>query len=98
MRLRKKVRESQIEKEVVAWAKAQAILAIKFTPMGEVGWPDRVFMAGGRSVFIEFKAPGKVARPLQAERIRVLVNNGFIAEVHDDTTSAIESLKRAFNI
>lgn len=90
------MRESKIEKEVVAWAKAHAILAIKFTPDGEVGWPDRIFLQGGKAVFIEFKAPGKLARPLQAHRLQVLVTNGFIAEVHDNVQTAIQTLRAAF--
>ena len=90
------MRESAIEKEVVAWAEAHAILAIKFTPMGEVGWPDRVFLYKGTAVFIEFKAAGKMAKSLQAHRIQVLVNNGFIAEVHNDVDTAIQALHAAF--
>lgn len=90
------MRESAIEKAVCAWAKSQGILPIKFTPDGEVGWPDRIFLYKGTAVFIEFKAHGKIARPLQAHRIQVLVNNGFIAEVHSDVQTAIQTLHAAF--
>ena len=90
------MRESKIEKDVCAWARAHGILPVKFTPMGEVGYPDRIFLYKGKAVFIELKATGKVARPLQAHRIQVLVNNGFIAEVHDNVQTAIQSLRSAF--
>ena len=87
------MRESQIEKEVCAWAKTHGILAIKFTPDGEVGWPDRIFLYRGHGVFIEFKRLNQRARPLQAHRIKVLVTNGFKAEVHDNVQTAIEFLR-----
>ena len=90
------MRESQIEKAVCEWAKAHGILAIKFTPMGEVGWPDRVFLRNGQAVFIEFKAAGKGVRPLQNHRIQVLVDQQFKAECHDNVQTAIQALRTSF--
>ena len=87
------MRESQIEKEVCAWAKIHGIQAVKFTPMGEVGWPDRIFLKDGKAIFIEFKRSGQLARPLQQHRLNVLVTNGFKAEVHDNVQTAIEFLR-----
>lgn len=92
------MRESKIEAYVVAWAKAHAILAIKFTPMGEAGWPDRIFLYQGLCVFIEFKAPGKLERPLQSHRLEQLRSSGFIAEVCDGESKAIELLRKEFRI
>ena len=89
-------RESQTEKDVCLWAKAHGILAVKFTPMGEVGWPDRIFLYKGKSVFIEFKATGKRARPLQEHRLEVLRDQQFIAKVHDNVDTAIQTLCSAF--
>ncbi len=89
------MRESQVEKAVCEWAKANGILAIKFTPMGEVGWPDRIFLCRGKCVFIEFKAPGKAARALQKFRIGTLADAGFIAEIHDNVDSTIKTLHSA---
>lgn len=40
---------------------------------GRIGAPDRVFIKGGRTVWIEFKAPGKAPRlsqELEHERMR----------------------------
>ena len=89
------MRESQIEKEVCLWAKAQGILPVKFTPMGETGWPDRIFFRHGRTMLIEFKAPGKPLRPLQKLRIDQLRQQGIHAEYHDNLEDAIQALQSA---
>jgi hypothetical protein len=61
--------------------------------MGETGWPDRVFLYCGQAVFIEFKAPGKRARPLQEHRIKQLQDCGFKVGVYDDIDDAIGFLE-----
>jgi hypothetical protein len=83
------VGESYIERKVCEWAKSVGILPIKFTPMGETGWPDRVFLYCGQAVFIEFKAPGRKARPLQLARIKQLQSYGFTVGVYDNVELAI---------
>jgi len=88
--------ESEVEKEVCRWAKFRRILPVKFTPMGEAGWPDRVFLYAGRVAFIEFKQEGKKARPLQQHRIDTLRVMGFMVEVHDNVDSAIAFLDAVF--
>jgi hypothetical protein len=90
------MRESQTEKKVVSWAEAHDILAIKFTPMGSTGWPDRVFLYSGVAIFIEFKAAGKSARPLQQERIKSIREQGFLVYVIDNVESGIKALDSAF--
>ena len=84
--------EAQIEKKVCEWASENSVLAIKFTPMGSTGWPDRVFLYQGRVLFIEFKAPGKKARPLQEERAKQLRAQGFITEVHSNVETAKQAI------
>lgn len=86
------MRESLIESEVCQWAKLNDILAIKFTPMGETGWPDRIFLYMGRVAFIEFKAPGKKPRPMQDHRIKKLRIHEFTVGVYDNVTDAIAFL------
>ena len=89
------MREREIEKEVCAWAKAHGILPIKFTPMGEVGWPDHIFLYGGGQVrFIEFKATGRGVDPrsLQAERIKELRRRGYRVGVVNDIQQGITFL------
>jgi len=86
------MRESLIESEVCQWAKSQGILAIKFTPMGEAGWPDRVFLHDGVAVFVEFKAKGQKPRPLQEHRIKKLRVHKFTVGVINNVTDGIAFL------
>lgn len=90
------VRESKIENDIQAWCKAHGVLCVKFTPMGEAGWPDRMFGYKGRVLWIELKATGKKARPLQQARLNQLKSYGFIAECYDNVSSAIELLEATF--
>jgi hypothetical protein len=67
------VRESEIESNVVASAGAAGWLTRKLRWTGRTGAPDRIFIKGGRVVFIEFKATGKVSRgeqSLECQRLR----------------------------
>lgn len=90
------VLEKDIERAVCNWAHEHAILAIKFTPDGSTGWPDRIFLYMGRVLFIEFKAPGKAERPLQRHRRQQLVAQGFTSEVIDNVEDGIKTLHTAF--
>jgi len=88
--------EKTIERAVCTWANTHGILAIKFTPDGSTGWPDRIFLYKGKVLFIEFKAPGKAERPAQAHRRQQLQAQGFTSEVHNDVDTAIQALHAAF--
>ena len=59
-----------VQHPVVRWAKEHGMLVIRFTPYGDVGWPDCIFInpATGKLIWIEFKAPGKPLKPIQEER------------------------------
>ena len=66
--------ESRLRKDV----KAAGGLALKFVSPGYAGVPDRiVLMPGGMMCFAELKAPGKVMRPLQMRRKKLLESLGF---------------------
>ena len=59
-------------------------IAPKFVSPGYDGMPDRiVLLPGGRMAFVEIKAPGKVPRPLQEARHRMLRKLGFKVFVLD---------------
>jgi hypothetical protein len=64
--------ESYVEHKVSAWCVEHGILTLKFTPDGQRGWPDRIFIRDGRVAFIEFKADGEEPRPLQMHRMQML--------------------------
>lgn len=88
------------EKKVdAAFVKALAKLGlglrtIKLTTLGmygQAGWPDRMVLCpGGKAVFVELKAPGKVPTALQFERLDQLHALGFRATWSDNGASAAE--------
>tara|TARA_R110000868_G_scaffold19297_2_gene83092 strand:+ start:8830 stop:9093 length:264 start_codon:yes stop_codon:yes gene_type:complete len=77
--------EKHIEAKCRKFAKARGHVFWKLVVQGYPGVPDRLMLsAGGRVVFIEFKAPGKKPTPLQAawhSRLRAL---GFEVHVIDN--------------
>ena len=79
------MREKTIEKKLVIAIKDMGGIAPKFMSPGLDGMPDRiVLLPGGRMGFVEVKAPGKVPRPLQEARHRMLRKLGFMVYVLDD--------------
>ena len=85
------MRESVIEKKVSDYAKLLGWWTSKFT--GTVGCPDRLFIRDSKVIFVEFKAPGKLPRPLQAKIIERMKIKGATVYVVDD----IEQGKGIFN-
>ena len=78
------MKEKTIEKKLVKTAKDMGGVALKFMSPGLDGMPDRiVLLPGGRMGFVEVKAPGKVPRPLQEARHRMLRMLGFRVYVLD---------------
>ncbi|MCX8958346.1 VRR-NUC domain-containing protein [Erwinia psidii] len=60
------IRESAIEKHLVAEVKKAGGIAYKFVSPGRRSVPDRiVLLPGGKIVFVECKAPGEKPRPDQ---------------------------------
>ena len=78
------MREKTIEKKLISETKAIGGIAPKLVSPGFDGMPDRmVLLPGGRIGFVEVKAPGKVPRPLQVARHRLLLELGFQVYVLD---------------
>ena len=79
------MREKTIERKLTDAVKKRGGMAPKFTSPGFDGMPDRiVLLPGGRMAFVEVKAPGKIPRPLQEARHRLLRSLGFQVYVLDD--------------
>jgi len=79
------MRENQIEAKLKQMVEKQGGIAPKFVSPGLSGMPDRlVLLPGGHIAFVEVKAPGKVPRPLQEARQRMLRKLGFKVYVLDD--------------
>lgn len=58
-------RESTVEEECCKLATSQGWLNRKVEWVGSRDAPDRVFIKDGRTIWVEFKAPGKEARDTQ---------------------------------
>lgn len=76
--------ESSIEKSICEYAKRKGCLAIKQGGTGNRGVPDRLFLFGGRCLWVELKRPGGVCTPLQLQKQADLTGRGFTVLVVDD--------------
>ena len=78
------MREKIIEQHLVKAVKNSGGIAPKLVCPGFDGMPDRlVLLPGGKSGFVEVKAPGKEPRPLQVARHGLLRRLGFKVYVLD---------------
>ena len=78
------MRESEIERKLVAAVKARGGIAPKLVSPGLDGMPDRlVLFPDGKMAFVELKAPGRKPRTIQVRRIRELVSLGYGVYVVD---------------
>ena len=75
--------EATIERAVCDFAKRRGWLAYKFVSPGNRAVPDRLFVRGGRVVFVEFKAPGKRPTRLQRREHFKLIGAGLAVYVVD---------------
>ena len=88
------MREKTIERKLILAIKDMGGIAPKFMSPGYDGMPDRiVLLPGGRMGFVEVKVPGKVPRPLQEARHRMLRRLGFQVYVLDRVEQIIQILE-----
>jgi hypothetical protein len=78
------MRESSIETALVTYAKKHDIYTKKFVSPSNRGVPDRVFIYGGRVLFLELKAPKKKPTPLQMRNMEELLDSGAMVGWTDD--------------
>jgi hypothetical protein len=88
------LRENIIEEYLRNKVKAIGGKAYKFVSPGNCGVPDRlVLLPGGRSIFVELKAPGKeptAKQSLQHKKLRAL---GFTVLIIDSKEKVDEFIK-----
>ncbi|MDR1705185.1 MAG: VRR-NUC domain-containing protein [Clostridiales bacterium] len=76
--------EKALERKLREAVKKAGGLAVKLTPVGLTGMPDRlILLPGGRVAFAEIKSAGKKPTALQQTRIAALRVLGFTAAVID---------------
>ena len=92
------MRESQIEKKVVDYAKRNSVFTLKLSGQNDRGKADRIFMKKGKAIFVEFKALGKLPTKLQQRFLETRRADGFTAESVDSETKGISLLSKEFNL
>ncbi len=88
--------ESTIERAVCAYAKAKGCIVMKLAGQNQRGQPDRLFVLGGRVLFVEFKAPGKKPTALQLKWLANLNDQGMAVAWCDDIAKGKEIIDKAF--
>ena len=79
------IRERELELKLRKATADRGGLCLKFTSTNWAGAPDRlVVLPGGAMGFVEVKAPGQSARPLQVRRHAQLAELGCYVAVLDD--------------
>ena len=68
------MRESKLERDAKEWAEDNGWLTMKYR--GERGYPDRIFIKRGVTVWIELKVPGEVPTAMQFFRLDCLGDAG----------------------
>ena len=80
------MREKVIEHHLVMETEKAGGKAVKLVSPSFAGMPDRlILLADGKMGFVEVKAPGKKARPLQESRHGLLRSLGYRVYVLDDS-------------
>lgn len=76
--MKRYITEKDVETKLITEVKRAGGLCLKFVSPGWSGAPDRlVLFPKGRMSFVELKAPGKAARPLQRKRHERLRSLGY---------------------
>lgn len=89
--------ESRVERALVREVKRRDGVCLKLVMLGRRGFPDRTCLfPGGRVLFVETKAPGRVLGPLQRLVTRRLRGLGFDVEKLDHPDQVGPALQRFF--
>jgi hypothetical protein len=90
--------EGRIRNNAMSFAAAHSVKhqRMSFRPGVRRAFPDDQFLIpGGRSLFIEFKRPGKWPTPLQAHRLEELRELGYWATWADSIDAARSAILEA---
>lgn len=89
--------ESKIEKDSVKEAKKHGWFAFKVLSQLNKGLPDKCFIGHGKTVFIEFKQPGKTVTALQAKVHQIFADHGVNVHVVTSVNETMEILNNEVN-
>ena len=82
-----------VERPASKQAEALGWCVAKLMRVSKTGWPDRVFIRDGRTVWIEFKRPKGKARRIQEERHAEMRAHGAEVYVCDSVEAALAILQ-----
>lgn len=88
-----KVLERDVEAYAVSQSKKLGVVTLKLTSPANRGVPDRIFVYGGRTVFVELKAPGNVPTKQQQFWLRKLAAAGADTLVLDSKEAVARFLE-----
>ena len=92
--MKRKRRESALERWAARWARGRGVLTSKLTD--PTGVPDRVFWAeGGRPWLIEFKDPGGAVSGLQEYYVAWFHDRGYRVAVIESKAHFLELMGEA---
>lgn len=78
------MKERDIEKQLVHAVRKRGGMCLKLTSPGTAGVPDRlILLPGGKTWFVETKAPGGKPRPLQVARHKQFADLGHPVYIID---------------
>lgn len=86
------MRERNIERACCQYAEKHGWWQRKFKSPGRRSAPDRIFAKEGIVFFVEFKAPGRKATPLQAQEHAAMRCAGLIVKVIDERKNFVAAL------
>lgn len=78
------MRESEVQTKVIALYEKAGWLVVKIIQCTLNGWPDLQCHKNNKTIFIECKATGETADPLQEYRHHLLRQQGFEVYIIDD--------------
>jgi hypothetical protein len=91
------MRESAVELYGKNLGKSLGMSSYKWESPGEPGVPDRFFFKEGKTLVVEFKAPGEKPRPLQRYQIKQLLAKGIPA-TWADCKKDVDYILHAFDL
>ena len=89
------VKESDIQKKILNWLKAEGYWAVKTISTNRNGTPDILTCVNGRFVGIEVKTPTGKTSKLQDYQINAIIEAGghaFVARSVDDVKNVLKVL------
>lgn len=87
--------ESKIEKDSVKEAAKYGWFSFKVLSQLNKGLPDRAFIRDGKTVYIEYKRPGKVATQLQKKVHSIFLDHGVTVHICSSVGETMEVLSNA---